>query len=245
MSGRHGSKSTVIVNQFDLSGKTSSFDSSVTIEVVEDQGMGGVVAKGYTPGPMSWKKTQKGFFESDPLSTTKIAEILESLKGTLCQTIFTPGWTATEGKIAKAGQAWLSDFNIPSTNSSLVGAQVTYQGNIALARCKVLGNATKTAGANGTAFDFGAAGTAGVESYLAVTAFTGTNATFKVQSSADGSTGWADRVTHTVVSGLTYERLVSGTTVDRWLRYALTGTLTSISFVIVARPVGVFGWAAT
>lgn len=99
---------------------------------------------------------------------------------------------------------------------------------------------------NGTAVDLAAETSHGLQAYLHVFAFTGTDMTVVVEDSADGSTGWA------TVTGATFtqvtaapakERIETGRsqTVRRHLRVASSGTFTSatIGVVVVKNTVAV------
>lgn len=104
------------------------------------------------------------------------------------------------------------------------------------------GTRTDTSATNGTGVDFGAAGSFGLQAWLQVTAFSGTDVTVKLQESSDNGAGdaWAD-VTGgaftSVTAGPTTERIQTARdqAVERYLRVvtATTGGLTSVSFVVV------------
>jgi hypothetical protein len=98
---------------------------------------------------------------------------------------------------------------------------------------------TDTEATNGSSIDTGASADFGAQAYLQVTAFTGTDATIKIQDSADDSS-WAD------VSGLAFTEVTSGpvaervwiantATVRRYVRVATTttGGFTSLTFSVV------------
>lgn len=102
---------------------------------------------------------------------------------------------------------------------------------------------TDTGATNGSSVDFGAGSTTfGLQAWLHVTAFTGTDATIKLQQSSDDGAGdpWAD-VTGggftQITAGPTSERIETARnqTVERYLRVATvtTGGFTSLSFVVV------------
>lgn len=107
---------------------------------------------------------------------------------------------------------------------------------------------TDTAATNGTGVDFGTGSTAfGLQAYLQVTGFTGTDATVKLQQSSDNGAGdaWAD-VTgggFTQITGdPTVQRIQTarGQTVERYLRVVTTtaGGFSSLQFsVVVVRNV--------
>lgn len=98
---------------------------------------------------------------------------------------------------------------------------------------------TDTAATNGTSIDTGASLAYGAQAYLQVTGFTGTDATVKIQDSADNST-FAD------VTGLTFTQVTAApatqrlatandATIRRYLRAVTTttGGFTSLSFSVV------------
>lgn len=100
------------------------------------------------------------------------------------------------------------------------------------------GTRTDTAATNGTSFDGTAATNFGLQAYLHVTAFTGTDVTIKIQDSAD-NVSFADLTGGAftqVTSGPTSQRIAtsSGQTVRRYLRVATvtTGGFTSVSFQV-------------
>lgn len=242
MAAKHGSKSGLWLAQYNVAGQTNDVSPSVTLDVVDVTPEGGATDKQFLPGLLSWKLSQKGFFDGGATGT--IDAILAALLGAAHQVMHTPG-DMSAGAICYAGYGSLGErYQVSSPLNGAVAIEFDVMGNNALSRAKALGQKTATGAENGAAFDVGAAGTAGVESFLTVTAFSGTTATLKVQSSADGASGWADRVTHTAVTAVTSERVASGTTTDRYLRYALTGTFSSITFILAARNVGQYAFAA-
>lgn len=102
-------------------------------------------------------------------------------------------------------------------------------------RSLTAGLRTDTAATNGTAIDTTASASFGGQAYLHVTAFTGTDCTITVEDSADNIT-FATVDSFTVVSGVTSERIVLGTTtetLDRYVRVSTTaGTFSSVTFAV-------------
>lgn len=105
------------------------------------------------------------------------------------------------------------------------------------------GKRTDTAATNGTGVDFGdpspAAFSYGLQAYLHVFAFTGTNATIKLQQSSDNGAGdaWSDVVGGafaSVTSGPQAQRIETARdlAVERYLRVVTTGTFTSLQFAV-------------
>ncbi len=241
MSKVHGSRAVLYLAQYNLSGYSNDISQSMALELVEvtGQGQGNNPVREYIPGHLNWKLSEKGFWD---YGAGNPENVLNELLGTLGQVMYSPlGGNA--GDAAYGGYS--SPFNggdVMSPFNGAVAFTLEVQGAQRFSRCKTLGRKTATVVENGAAQDLGAAGTNGVEAFLAVTAFNGTNATLKVQSSADGATGWADRVTFTTITTPTSERLLQGSTSDRYLRYALTGTFTSITFFVIARNVNIESW---
>ncbi len=221
MTTQHGARASLWVAQYAIAPYGNAIEAHMKHDVVDvsSQGQTPPFVKSFIPGLLSWTKSQKGFYDG---AVGALDDILTSLLYTQTQIILGPAGGAAGG-IAKAAYGSIQDgFNISSPVNGAVGYDLSMVGNQIFRRCKIIRNATLTGAGNGAAYDLGAAGTQGVEGFLVVTAFTGTNATIKIQSSADGATGWADRVTFTVVTGATYERMVSGTTTDRYHRLAVT-----------------------
>lgn len=244
MSAKHGSRARIWVAQFEISGYGNSLEAHMKRDAVDvtPQGQtGNAPAKVFIPGLLEWNKNAKGFWDD---AVGALDDILAPLVQTQTQIIFAPAG-GSEGQIAKAGyNAIVNDYNIGSPVNGANSFDAAFQGNNLLARTKIIRNATLTGAGNGSAFDVGAAGTQGVEAFLVVTAFTGTSAVIKVQSSADGATGWADRVTFTTVTAATFERATGGTNVDRYQRVAVTGTFSSMTFLVVSHNIGVYLYAA-
>jgi hypothetical protein len=103
------------------------------------------------------------------------------------------------------------------------------------------GKRTDTVATNGTGVDFTAPFAFGLQAYLHVFAFTGTNCTIKLQGSSDNGVGdaYADITggAFTVVTGAHVdERIQTSRTlaVERYMRVVTTGTFSSIQFAVSA-----------
>lgn len=100
---------------------------------------------------------------------------------------------------------------------------------------------TVTAAGDLAGVDLGTGSTAfGWQAHLEVTAFTGTSATIKLQTSSDDGAvdTYADLTdgTFATVTGRTWERLASSSdtaTVEEFVRVNVAGTFTSLSFAVV------------
>lgn len=111
-------------------------------------------------------------------------------------------------------------------------------------RALTAGKRVDTTATNGTGVDYGdptpAAYNFGLQAYLHVFAFTGTNVTIKLQSSTDNGAGDAfSDVTggaFTLVTGVTKERIATARNqaIERYLRVVTSGTFTSVTFAVQA-----------
>lgn len=145
-----------------------------------------------------------------------------------------------------------------SMAACLVAEQLTYDGNrtqdggygftvasvsngYGLEWGKVLSEGVQTwTGAAQSASVDDVAGTAfGLQAYLSVSAFTGTNVTFSIQSSSDNGAGDAfAAVTGATFTAVTaapaWERLQTtrALSIERYLRVAATGTFSSVTFTV-------------
>lgn len=99
------------------------------------------------------------------------------------------------------------------------------------------GPRTDTTATAGTAFDFTASSSFGLQAYLHVFAFTGTSVTVKIQESSDNAgDAYADVVggTFTVVSAVGAQRIATATnlSVERYLKVTTTGTFSNAQFAV-------------
>lgn len=100
------------------------------------------------------------------------------------------------------------------------------------------GKRTDTAATDGDEYDFAAETNFGLQAYLQVFAFTGTDVTIKLQESSDnGADTYVDVVGggFTQVTGITSERIETARdlTVERYLRVVTTGTFSNVVFAVM------------
>lgn len=141
--------------------------------------------------------------------------------------------------------------------AALVGKQINYDGTRAadgsyLFQVQALANAYglewgtqltaglvahTTDGDDGTGVDFAAGQSFGLQAYLQVTEFTGTNATISIQDSDDnGVDPWTNVASFTVVTGAhTSERIQTSRTeaIKRYVRVSSTGTFTTMTLQVM------------
>jgi len=91
----------------------------------------------------------------------------------------------------------------------------------------------RTAEASFASVDNDASSPLGLIGHLHVSAFDGANAVVKIQDSANDA-DWADLITFTTATDVTYQRAAATGTVNQYLRVNLSGTFASITFVVAA-----------
>lgn len=151
---------------------------------------------------------------------------------------------ATIGSVAAACVCKQLDYGgNRATDGSLV-MSVTVESNgygLEWGRLITAAPRTDTAATNGAGVDFGAGTAFGMQAYLQVTEFTGTDASILVQASSDNGAGdsFAEPsggFTFTQITAAPFvQRLTTASSIERYLRVATvtTGGFTSMSFVVM------------
>lgn len=114
--------------------------------------------------------------------------------------------------------------------------QVSAQSNaygIEWGRLLTAGLRNDTAGTSGSSVDDSAGTSNGLQAYLHVTGFAGTDVTVTIQHSTDNST-WSNLVSFTAATAVGTERVTVAGTVNRYLRVSTAGTFTSATFAVNA-----------
>lgn len=245
MATAHSRGTGLWVDKYNLQQRTQEFAFAISTDMAS---IGGLSANEqvYLPGQRTVTLTQAGIWDDD--ASIGPDAVFAALASTQANgVIFVPGSTTAGATAYILDAQLLTNRTYPSGPGDAVKFSATWQGkeatdtpNPPVWRGKLLGATTVSSSpSNGAAHNFGADGSAGVAAFLSVTAFTGTSAVFKVQSSNDGSTGWADEATFTTTTGTTSEVTFSSGAVDQYLRWYVSGTFTSITFAIAAAIYGV------
>ena len=135
------------------------------------------------------------------------------------------GMTAKEATY-NVNRASGSALATTATFSSTAGEQVEW--GVMLTASKV----TSASAGNGSNVDNGASSSAGLVAYLEAVSLASGTVVFKVQHSADAST-WVDLITFTSIAAAaapTAERATASGTINRYLRWASTGTFSNLVF---------------
>jgi hypothetical protein len=231
----HSKDTKVIVGAYDLSGYFREATVNAETEALETTTFG-VGAKTYVAG------LTDGSIELAGLYSGGEAEVHDRFKtrvGTEDNLVtYAPEGLALGNPVTLEG-ALQSTYSVKSTVGGLVEVTATLQamsklgGSLDLNGKSLQALTAVTAAGNGVAVDNAALSSNGGIGFLHVIAFTGTDATIKIQHSADDVT-YADLLTFTAATGLTSERKQSlaGVTVNRYLRRSIAGTFTSITFAL-------------
>ena len=139
----------------------------------------------------------------------------------------------TIGSGAYLFQGVCTQYGITGAANDAVRLNVSFQGDDAARNGVMLHPVdAETGTGNFASVDMAASSAFGAVAQLHVVAFTGTNATIKVQDSANDST-WADLITFTSVTGVTSQRVEVAGTVDRYVRCIISaGTFSSVTFAV-------------
>ena len=230
MAAIHGKGTAVLVDEHDL---TSFFNACTTDRGVEAAELTtyGNDDKVYIAGLEMGTVQLGGFWDGDA------AAVDEALDGVLSDNspVITVGLSgvAAVGDVATMLQGKLTTYGVQSSVNGpvTVSAAATADGGVRNGGHILHALGAETSTFNGSTYDGAASSAFGGAAHLHVTAFTGTSLTLKIQHSANGST-WADLVSWTVSAiGAQRTAVATGTTVNRYLRTAITaGTFTTITF---------------
>lgn len=241
MAKRNGLGMAFHLDGFDLSGDTRSLDEVVCPMTPFD--MTGIIQEAYerTGGQLTGRCAWTSFWNvaadraHDALSTLPLTNRIAT--GCIRTTIGSPAFALQgkqinyDGARNQAGEFVLT-VGVDSDAYPLDwGTLVTQSHRI------------DTAATNGAGVDFGAAGTFGLQAYLQVHAFTGTDVTIKLQESSDNGVGDAftdvtdGAFTALTVAGKASQRVQTGRTaaIERYLRVVTTTSagFTSLDFTVM------------
>lgn len=229
MSFSGGRNTKVYINGYDLS---AAFHNA---QAQHQQGTYDVTAfgassKAFINGLAEGTLSLDGFFEA---GSGSIDAVLQASLGTEGVAMVFHNGDAI-GSRGRACASLETSYQVTTPVDGVVGVAAAIQadgGLDAIVSLHALGAETTTGAA--ASVDNGAATTNGGVGYIEATAFSGTNATVKVQHSSDNSV-WADLITFTDVAAANAKerRTVSGT-VNRYLRANHSGgTFSSVTDVV-------------
>lgn len=227
MAYAHGRGAYVYVDEFNISGRSSSAEVSPTVETADVTGMGGSVAKSYIAGLADCTATINGFLYSGDGDVEDVITDYWSGGETALLTVCPKG-------VADSAPCYLLRDAIctaatPSANlSGAVALNHTWQSVAGAARLLVVYEGSPTASADGASIDFGAAGTAGLgEAVIHCTSVAGTGTIdVKLQESSDDddADSWADVTggAFTQLEDVGAERITWAAAAEQYVRAVIT-----------------------
>jgi hypothetical protein len=222
----HGKSAKVLLNGYDVGQYFKNASLAGSVETAEVSAFS-ANAKSFIIGLQDGTASLEGMYEG---TASGIDAILAAAKAAAVKSILTllVGGDAV-GQAGYGLQGDLTKYEISNPLDDVVGVSAELQSSVGMERIishHALG--AETVNANGTAVNNGAASANGGVGYLEVTAFSGwTDATVKIQDSADGSSGWADILTFSLVTPAgspTSQRVAIAGTVRQYTRYTVTFT---------------------
>ncbi len=224
----HGKNAGVFVAQFDLSGDFTGYNFGKNRQNPDVTTMGNddrVLLAGLRDGSMS----VQGVFNN---ATDKSDEEFAALDGV--ETVFTASPTAASaiGDRAHMVNGFIDNYQ---PRSSITDA-VRFSSGITASAGAYLGqiihhNNQESSVGDSASINYGATTTTGATAFIHVTQFSGTDATITVEDATTEPT-YGSLVAFTQVTGLTSEKVEVTGEVLKFVRVALTGTFTTITFVV-------------
>lgn len=230
------SKATVYHNQFDLSGDITSLNMDISQEPIDNTTIDpSNTTRIFTPGLINAAITAEGYLNMG----THELELNDSSDVDNVISVY-----------PNAGTAGLVGYGMGGARSQLVhrgeiGSMYRFTYDVYATTGPIVrlnsmeGEVTKTSTGNGSAIVLGAvAAGRSIYCFLHVTAIAGTatpSLTVKLQSSANGSTGWADVVSMTAKTAVGAEvKSTAGPETDTYWRITWTISGTDPSFTFMA-----------
>ncbi len=226
----HGKDAGVFVAEFDLSGDFTQYTPSFSVATSDITTMGNT-AHIYLAGTTTATLSIQGVFNS---ATNKSdAEFTAALGNELVVTA-SPTAAAAIGDDAHMVNGFVEGYQPRSPGNDAVRFSMSMQGTAVGAGGTILhhNNQESSIGDHTGVSSVAAAASAnGAVGHLHVTEFSGTDATITIEDAATEPT-YGSLVAFTQVTGLTSEKVEVTGEVLRFARVALTGTFTTITFVV-------------
>jgi hypothetical protein len=214
----HGKSTGVLFDEFDLSAYFNQVNATRAIQAVNTTTFGRD-DKVYIAGIEEGSISIQGLWDG---SADVVDEELDAAIGAESVITVAPQGLATVGNrtIMLKGENVSYQIRGTVTDAVRIVAGGTADGGV---RFGVLLQPleAETTTFDGTSVNNGASSAFGGVGHIHVTAFSGTNATVKIQDSPNDS-AWADLITFTSITGVVTERLSVSGTVDQYVRFAIT-----------------------
>lgn len=231
MSFQHGKSSAVLVDEFDLSSDMTQYNFGFTIQLPNVTTFG-KDDKVFLAGLNEGRINAQGVFNA---AADQSDEELVAADGSQIIVSASPQGFAAIGDRAHMVNGFLENYQPRSPindavrfSSGLVASAGAYLGV-----CLHHNNQESETG-NFASVDEGAQTTNGATAFLHVLEFDGTDATITIEDSTDDET-FGSLVAFTQVTGVGSEKKTVTGDVEQYARVALTGTFTTITFVVTLK----------
>jgi hypothetical protein len=227
----HGKDAKVLVDQFDMSADLTQYNFGLSTQTVDVTTFSNA-DRVYLPGLNEGSISVQGVFNN---ATDRTDEELSALRGAETVISASPQSFAAIGDQAHMVNGFLDDYSPRST----VNDAVRFSSGVTASAGAFLGvtihhnNQESTTGTFASV-DAGASyapSTNGAAAFLHVTQFDGTNATVTIEDAATEPT-YGSLVAFTQVTAVGSEKVTVAGNVERFVRINLTGTFTTITFVV-------------
>ena len=225
---QHGKSAAVFVAQFDLSSDFTQYNFSKNRQVVDTTGFGNddrVFIAGIGDGSIS----VQGMFNA---AANQQDPVIDSIDGVETVITASPQGAAAIGNRAHMVNGFVENYQPRATQNDAVrfSSGVTASAGAYTGVLLHHNNQESSTGATAS-IDNTVQTTDGATAFLHVTQFSGTDATVTIEDAVTEPT-YGSLVAFTQVTGLTSEKVTVAGNVEKFARINLTGTFTTITFVV-------------
>lgn len=215
----HGKSTGVLFDEFNLSAYFTQASLVKAAQVVDVTTFGND-DKLYISGQGSGSVALNGIWDGDANASDAV---LEAAIGANAIITVAPSGLTTFGNRCIMLQALEAGYQFRSTVNDAVRitANAEANGGIRVNGVLLQPLEAETTTFDGTSVNNSASSAFGGVGQIHVTAFSGTNATVKIQDSPDDG-AWSDLISFTSITGVGAERLTVAGTVDQYTRFAIT-----------------------
>lgn len=245
----HGKSAAVIVDEYNLTPFLKTANVSNSIGLDDTNTFTDLAKERDVPGLLEAKADFGGFYDPDASASWPVLRGLVNA-GAAIVTVIPEGAStlAAIGNLCEMGKGQFSMADVPVDVDKVTPISASAEADDGWDLGVVLHPHTaEVAAVNSPSVDETAATAEGGVGHLHVTSAPGASVTVKIQHSTDNSV-WNDLITFTAITTVTKERIELGpaVAVNRYVRAILTGTPTSITYVVAFSRRGyVYGAAGT
>jgi len=229
----HGKDAKVLIAQYDLSADLTGYNWGKGRQLPDVTTMGND-DKVFLAGTSEGKITVQGVFNG---ATDRSDEEITTLYQNGTETVISasPQTFSAIGDRVHMVNGFVENYQPRSSVNDAVRFSSGMQASATVSGGVVLHHNNQESGTgNFASVDAGAGhapSTVGATAFVHVTEFNGTDATITIEDSANDST-WGSLVAFTQVTAVGAEKVTVAGNVERYTRIALTGTFTTITFVV-------------